>query len=109
MLTSLQQEILQCRLCPRLVEWRERVAREKVLRFRDQEYWGRPVPSFRKGDASLQSICRGPVCAGARVCCRGERAPPPPVCERRRPAGGAGEKGRGGVVHRRSQRGLALR
>jgi len=64
MLTSLQQEILQCRLCPRLVEWRERVAREKVLRFRDQEYWGRPVPSFGKADASLLIIGLAPAAHG---------------------------------------------
>src|SRR4030095_5184229 len=64
MLTSLQQEILQCRLCPRLVEWRERVAREKVLRFRDQEYWGRPVPSFGKADASLLIVGLAPAAHG---------------------------------------------
>ena len=37
-----------CRKCPRLVEWREQVAREKVARFADQEYWGRPVPGLRR-------------------------------------------------------------
>jgi uracil-DNA glycosylase family 4 len=64
MLTTLQQEIVQCRLCPRLVEWRERVAREKVLRFRDQEYWGRPLPSFGKPDASLLIIGLAPAAHG---------------------------------------------
>jgi uracil-DNA glycosylase family 4 len=45
-LGRIAQEIVACRACPRLVEWRERVAREKVARFADQEYWGRPVPGF---------------------------------------------------------------
>src|SRR2546426_2977586 len=45
-LLQAQGEILDCTRCPRLVEYRERVAREKVRRFRDWEYWGRPVPSF---------------------------------------------------------------
>ena len=48
-LAALTAEIVECRRCPRLVEWRERVAREKVARFRDETYWGRPVPGF--GDA----------------------------------------------------------
>ena len=37
-LAALNAEIVECRRCPRLVEWRERVAREKVLRFRDEPY-----------------------------------------------------------------------
>ena len=41
-------EIIECRLCPRLVEWRERVAREKVARFRDEPYWGRPATRLRR-------------------------------------------------------------
>ena len=45
-LQQLNAEVLNCRLCPRLVEWRERVAREKRRAFRDQVYWGRPVPGF---------------------------------------------------------------
>src|SRR5215813_5986923 len=56
-LEALQDLITTCRLCPRLVEWRERVAREKVRRFRDQEYWGRPVPSF--GDAAARLLVVG--------------------------------------------------
>jgi uracil-DNA glycosylase family 4 len=38
--------MITCRACPRLVQWREQVARERVARFRAQEYWGRPVPGF---------------------------------------------------------------
>ncbi len=39
-------EIVACRACPRLVEWREQVAREKRAAFRDETYWGRAVPGF---------------------------------------------------------------
>src|SRR5207244_31127 len=45
-LARLEERLTRCRLCPRLVEHRERVAREKVTRFRDWTYWGRPVPRF---------------------------------------------------------------
>ncbi|MBI2239139.1 MAG: uracil-DNA glycosylase, partial [Actinobacteria bacterium] len=45
-LVAITREVVACRACPRLVAWRERVAREKVARFADQEYWGRPVPGF---------------------------------------------------------------
>jgi uracil-DNA glycosylase family 4 len=50
-------EVVDCRRCPRLVEWRERVARERVARFADQEYWGRPVPGF--GDAAARVLVVG--------------------------------------------------
>jgi uracil-DNA glycosylase len=45
-LTELADEIVVCRLCPRLVAWRERVATEKVARFAGDTYWGRPLPGF---------------------------------------------------------------
>ena len=45
-LGALASEISQCRACPRLVEWREQVAREKRASFRDETYWARPVPGF---------------------------------------------------------------
>jgi len=45
-LQQLNAEILDCRCCPRLVEWREKVALEKRRAYRDQVYWGRPVPGF---------------------------------------------------------------
>ena len=50
-LAALTAEIVACRACPRLVAWRELVAREKVARFRDETYWGRPVPGFGDPDA----------------------------------------------------------
>ena len=56
-LAELQAEVVACRRCPRLVEWRERVAREKVARFRDETYWGRPVPGF--GDPSARVLVVG--------------------------------------------------
>ncbi|HEX9889662.1 MAG TPA: hypothetical protein VGA69_09310 [Nitriliruptorales bacterium] len=45
-LADLDADLVECRRCPRLVEWREHVAREKRAAFADQEYWGRPVPGF---------------------------------------------------------------
>ena len=45
-LAQLDARISVCRACPRLVEWRERVAVEKRRAFADQPYWGRPVPGF---------------------------------------------------------------
>ena len=59
-----QGEIVDCRRCPRLVEYREKVAAEKVRRFRDWEYWGRPVPSFGPLDARLLVIGLAPAAHG---------------------------------------------
>src|SRR5438094_4855026 len=59
-----QDEIIECRRCPRLVEYREEVARMKVRRFRDWEYWGRPVPSFGPVSARLLVIGLAPAAHG---------------------------------------------
>jgi uracil-DNA glycosylase family 4 len=56
-LSRIEAEVVVCRRCPRLVEWRELVAREKVARFADQEYWGRPVPGF--GDPKARVLLLG--------------------------------------------------
>jgi uracil-DNA glycosylase family 4 len=56
-LDRLERRVTRCRRCPRLVEWRERVAREKRAAFRDEEYWGRPVPGF--GDPSARVFVLG--------------------------------------------------
>ncbi len=64
-LDHLHNEIVACRACPRLVEWREKVAREKVARFRNWEYWGKPVPSFGPGDARLLVVGLAPAAHGA--------------------------------------------
>ncbi len=50
-------EVTSCFACPRLVEWRERVALEKRASFRDEEYWGRPVPGF--GDPRARLLVAG--------------------------------------------------
>ena len=61
----LQETVIRCRKCPRLVEWRERVAIEKVRRFQSEEYWGRPVPAFGEPAATLLIIGLAPAAHGA--------------------------------------------
>jgi len=61
----LQQHIIRCRKCPRLVAWRERVAAEKVRRHQAEEYWGRPVPAFGEPAASLFVVGLAPAAHGA--------------------------------------------
>lgn len=56
-LKQLNDEIVRCRKCARLVEYRERVAREKRPAFRGCEYWGKPVPGF--GDPRAQLLILG--------------------------------------------------
>jgi uracil-DNA glycosylase family 4 len=64
---SLQQvtaEIVDCFKCPRLVAWREKVAAEKRASFRDEEYWGRPVPGFGDPTAALVVVGLAPAAHG---------------------------------------------
>ncbi len=61
---ALRAEIVGCRRCPRLVTYREAVAREKVRRYRDWEYWGRPVESFGDPTAHLLVIGLAPAAHG---------------------------------------------
>lgn len=63
-LAALTADIVACRRCPRLVDWRERVAREKVRRFRDETYWGRPVPGFGDPDARILIVGLAPAAHG---------------------------------------------
>ena len=63
-LAALTAEIVACRRCPRLVEWREHVARERVARFRDETYWGRPVPGFGDPDARILILGLAPAAHG---------------------------------------------
>jgi uracil-DNA glycosylase family 4 len=63
-LAALTDEIVACRRCPRLVAWRELVAREKVARFRNEEYWGRPVPGFGDPDARILLLGLAPAAHG---------------------------------------------
>ena len=64
-LAQLEAEIVACRACPRLVAWREEVARTKRAAFRDETYWGRPVPGFGDPDAELVVIGLAPAAHGA--------------------------------------------
>ena len=64
-LTVLQQDITACRRCPRLVAHRERVARVKTRRFRDDAYWGKPVPGFGPSTARLLIVGLAPAAHGA--------------------------------------------
>jgi uracil-DNA glycosylase family 4 len=64
-LSELAEQIGDCRRCPRLVAWRELVARERRAAFAEEEYWGRPVPGF--GDPSARVLLLGlaPAAHGA--------------------------------------------
>jgi uracil-DNA glycosylase family 4 len=63
-LARIEAEIVDCRACPRLVEWREEVARVKVARFADQTYWGRPVPGFGDPAARVMVLGLAPAAHG---------------------------------------------
>jgi uracil-DNA glycosylase family 4 len=64
-LEELNEEIIHCRKCPRLVAYREKIAREKRRAFRDWEYWGRPVPGFGDPHAELLILGLAPAAHGA--------------------------------------------
>ena len=64
-MTALQERVTNCRRCPRLVAWREQIAQEKRASFRDQEYWGRPVPAFGDVDARVMIVGLAPAAHGA--------------------------------------------
>jgi uracil-DNA glycosylase len=61
---QLNRALVECRRCPRLVAWREQVAREKRAAFRDWEYWGRPVPGFGDHSARLLILGLAPAAHG---------------------------------------------
>jgi uracil-DNA glycosylase len=56
-LRAIGNDVIACRACPRLVAWREQTAHDKVARFADQEYWGRPVAGF--GDPAARVVILG--------------------------------------------------
>ena len=64
-LRKLRDELVRCRRCARLVAWREKVADEKRAAFRDDEYWGRPVPGFGDPAASVLVVGLAPAAHGA--------------------------------------------
>jgi uracil-DNA glycosylase len=63
-LRMIAEEVCACRKCPRLVKYRERVAREKRRMFREWEYWGRPVPGFGDAGAELFILGLAPAAHG---------------------------------------------
>ncbi len=63
-LNKLNTRIRNCRRCPRLVEFRERIAREKRKQFRDWNYWGRPVPGYGASDARILIVGLAPAAHG---------------------------------------------
>jgi uracil-DNA glycosylase family 4 len=64
-LVRLTDDIVHCRACPRLVSWREQVARDKRAAFRDETYWGRPVPGFGDPGAEVLIVGLAPAAHGA--------------------------------------------
>ena len=63
-LKKIEQQVIACRRCPRLVEYRCRIAREKRRAYRDWEYWGKPVPGFGDPKARLLVIGLAPAAHG---------------------------------------------
>jgi uracil-DNA glycosylase family 4 len=63
-LAELDRRVSDCRACPRLVEWRESVAATRRASFRDQEYWGRPVPGTGPADARIAILGLAPAAHG---------------------------------------------
>jgi uracil-DNA glycosylase family 4 len=63
-LAELRDQIVACRLCPRLVSWREQVARQRRAAFADQTYWGRPVPGFGDPGAAIVVLGLAPAAHG---------------------------------------------
>jgi uracil-DNA glycosylase family 4 len=63
-LADLEREVISCRRCPRLVAWREEVARVKRAAFMGEEYWGRPLPGFGDPDARVVLVGLAPAAHG---------------------------------------------
>ena len=64
-LARLERDVVACRACPRLVAWREQVAVEKRAAYRDEEYWGRPIPGFGDENARIVVLGLAPAAHGA--------------------------------------------
>lgn len=64
LLLKIRNEVVDCRRCPRLVEYREEVARKKRKEFLDWAYWGRPIPGFGDANASLLIVGLAPAAHG---------------------------------------------
>ncbi|ARF54177.1 uracil-DNA glycosylase [Streptomyces gilvosporeus] len=63
-LDDMETQLIRCRACPRLVEWREEIGAARRAAFRDWEYWARPVPGFGPPDAALAVIGLAPAAHG---------------------------------------------
>ena len=63
-LESIQQKIIECDRCPRLVEWQTQIACRKVARYADNNYWGKPVPGFGHSGAHLLIVGLAPAAHG---------------------------------------------
>jgi uracil-DNA glycosylase len=63
-LERLERQVTHCRRCPRLVAWREEVARKRRAAFAEQEYWGRPLPGFGDPDARILIVGLAPAAHG---------------------------------------------
>jgi uracil-DNA glycosylase family 4 len=63
-LVALEDHLVRCRACPRLVAWREEVGRTKRAAFRDEEYWARPVPGFGDARAGIVVVGLAPAAHG---------------------------------------------
>ena len=63
-LARVSAEVIECRRCPRLVAWREQVALERRASYRDEEYWGRPIPGLGSADARLLVLGLAPAAHG---------------------------------------------
>src|SRR4051812_31234264 len=63
-LAVLDARVSGCRACPRLVAWREEIARVKRASFRDEDYWGRPVPGLGPADARIAVVGLAPAAHG---------------------------------------------
>ncbi|NLW72716.1 MAG: uracil-DNA glycosylase [Chloroflexi bacterium] len=64
-LKTLERQVIECRCCPRLVAWREEVARVKRRAYRGYEYWGKPVPGFGDPNARILAVGLAPGAHGS--------------------------------------------
>ena len=118
-LAALDARVSGCRACPRLVAWREEVARGvKRASFRDQDYWGRPVPGLGPADARIAVVGLAPGRARRQPHRPGVHRRPQRRLDLRRAAGGPGlanqptstaRRRRAGAHRRPGRRGGALR
>ncbi len=64
-LSKVAEQVIQCTACPRLVRWRNEVAKTKTRRFKEETYWGKPVPGFGDPNAHILIVGLAPAAHGA--------------------------------------------